>query len=63
MTLAVSGDLITLPNISAQASAKVGFKNKLIKSQGFINQRGLSGTVTLAAGVYGHDRFKVGAAL
>lgn len=36
-------------------------KNKLINSLGIINQRGVSGTVTLAAGAYGHDRFKAGA--
>tara|TARA_R110000782_G_scaffold267923_1_gene363781 strand:+ start:248 stop:1114 length:867 start_codon:yes stop_codon:yes gene_type:complete len=53
---------ITYPDGSIQASAQVGFKNKLINAQGLINQRGVSGTVTLAAGVYGHDRFKAGAA-
>lgn len=38
-----------------------GFKNRLINAAGLINQRGVSGTVTLAAGAYGHDRFKAGA--
>ena len=38
-----------------------GFKNRLINAAGRINQRAVSGTVTLAAGVYGHDRFKAGA--
>jgi len=38
-----------------------GFKNRLINAAGLINQREVSGTVTLAAGVYGHDRFKAGA--
>ena len=37
-----------------------GFKNRLINAQGLINQRGVSGTVTLTAGQYGHDRFKAG---
>ena len=37
------------------------FKNRLINSQLLINQRGVSGTVTLSAGAYGHDRFKAGA--
>jgi hypothetical protein len=37
------------------------FKNRLINAQLLINQRGVSGTVTLAAGAYGHDRFKAGA--
>lgn len=41
--------------------ATFGFKNRLINGAGLINQRGVSGTVTLAAGVYGHDRFKAGA--
>ena len=38
-----------------------GFKNRIINGQLNINQRGVSGTVTLAAGDYGHDRFKGGA--
>lgn len=37
------------------------FKNRLINGNFGINQRGVSGTVTLAAGAYGHDRFKAGA--
>ena len=37
------------------------FKNRLINAQLLINQRGVSGTVTLSAGAYGHDRFKAGA--
>jgi hypothetical protein len=37
------------------------FKNRLINSQLLINQRSVSGTVSLAAGAYGHDRFKAGA--
>ena len=37
------------------------FKNRLINAQLLINQRGVSGTVSLAAGAYGHDRFKAGA--
>ena len=43
------------------AISSFGFKNRLINAAGLINQRGVSGTVTLAAGVYGHDRFKAGA--
>ena len=38
-----------------------GFKNRIINGQLNINQRGVSGTVTLTAGSYGHDRFKGGA--
>lgn len=36
-------------------------KNRLINSNFQINQLGVSGTVTLAAGQYGHDGFKAGA--
>ncbi len=36
-------------------------KNKLINGNFGINQRGVTGTVVLAAGIYGHDRFKAGA--
>lgn len=38
-----------------------GFKNLLINGKFSINQRSVSGTVTLAAGAYGHDRWKAGA--
>jgi len=37
-------------------------KNKIINGNFAINQRAVSGTVVLAAGDYGHDRFKAGAA-
>jgi hypothetical protein len=37
-----------------------GFRNVLINPLFSINQRGVSGTVTLAAGAYGHDRMKAG---
>lgn len=36
-------------------------RNKIINGNFSINQRAVSGTVTLAAGIYGHDRFKAGA--
>lgn len=35
-------------------------KNYLINAQGLINQEGVSGSVVLAAGEYGHDGFKGG---
>lgn len=38
-----------------------GFRNAIINGNFGINQRGVSGTVSLAAGVYGHDRWKAGA--
>ncbi|TXN23982.1 hypothetical protein [Methylobacterium sp. WL9] len=51
------GTPLILP-ISTQRAA---FRNR-IRNGGFtINERGVSGTVTLAAGVYGHDGFKAGA--
>ena len=37
-----------------------GFRNRIINGNFGINQRGVSGTVTLAAGAYGHDRWKAG---
>lgn len=39
----------------------IGVKNAIINGNFGINQRGVSGTVTLAAGAYGHDRWKAGA--
>lgn len=38
-----------------------GFRNAIINGNFAINQRVVSGTVTLAAGAYGHDRWKAGA--
>lgn len=38
-----------------------GFRNAIINGNFGINQRAVSGTVTLAAGAYGHDRWKAGA--
>lgn len=39
----------------------IGVKNAIINGNFSVNQRGVSGTVNLAAGVYGHDRWKAGA--
>lgn len=47
------------PDDYAAASSVVG-KNKIINGNFLINQREVSGTVTLAAGAFGHDRFKGG---
>ena len=38
----------------------LSFRNKIINGNFAINQRVVSGTVTLAAGAYGHDRWKAG---
>ncbi len=37
------------------------FRNRIHNGNFVINQRRLSGTVTLSAGVFGHDRYKAGA--
>lgn len=39
-----------------------GFRNRLINGDFSINQRVVTGSVVLAAGAYGHDRWKAGAA-
>lgn len=38
----------------------IGFKNALINGNFSINQRAVSGSVVLAAGAYGHDRWRAG---
>ena len=53
-----SGD-VTLPSINGGPIA--GFRNAIINGGFKTNQRGVSGTVTLSAGAYGHDRWKAGA--
>lgn len=44
------------------AANSVNARNLIGNSRGSINQRNVSGTVTLSAGDYGHDRWKAGAA-
>ena len=59
MSLILHGDNgVTYNDGSQQATAL--FKNKIINGNFDINQRGVSGTVSLSAGAYGHDRFKAG---
>lgn len=43
------------------ASGLNAARNRIINGNFVINQRGVSGTVNLAAGVYGHDRWRAGA--
>lgn len=43
------------------ASGALSNRNLIINGNFSINQRGVSGTVTLSAGQYGHDRWKAGA--
>lgn len=51
---------ISLGATIVQAASAVGAN--VCHNSGFrVNQRGVSGTVTLSAGVYGHDRWKAGA--
>ena len=46
--------------ISASSSGSA-FRNRIINGNFLVNQRAKSGTITLAAGEYGHDRWKAGA--
>ncbi|XUY27837.1 hypothetical protein RMR21_005630 [Agrobacterium sp. rho-8.1] len=53
---------LTAAEVRSAGQVPVGqFRNKLITPLFNINQRAVSGTVTLAAGAYGHDRMKAGA--
>jgi hypothetical protein len=47
--------------ISTINGGAIGVKNAIINGNFAVNQRVVSGTVTLAAGAYGHDRWKAGA--
>jgi hypothetical protein len=48
--------------VKADLGAQIIYgENLLINSNFLVNQRAVSGTVTLAAGAYGHDRWKAGA--
>lgn len=53
----MAGNLI-ISTINGQA---IGVKNAIINGNFAVNQRGVSGTVVLSAGAYGHDRWKAGA--
>jgi hypothetical protein len=53
----MAGNLV----ISQINGGPIGVINATINGNFQINQRGVSGTVTLAAGAYGHDRWKAGA--
>lgn len=47
--------------VARLASSQTSFRNKLINAAFLINQRAVSGTVTLAAGAFGHDCWRAGA--
>lgn len=53
-----TGDVV-VPSLNGGPLA--GTRNRLINGNFTVNQLGLSGTVTLAAGAYGHDGWKAGA--
>jgi hypothetical protein len=51
----------TLTAIADESIGAFSHRNKIINGNFGINQRAVSGTVVLAAGQYGHDRWKAGA--
>lgn len=57
----VTPDGSVTPTKLANSGYELGMRNRIINGNMMINQRGVSGTVTLAAGAYGHDRWKAGA--
>lgn len=57
--LVFANDFNTKPDYSDPVLTS--FKNKIINGNFSVNQRVVSGTVVLGAGVYGHDRWKAGA--
>jgi hypothetical protein len=63
VNLTGTGNQVAFPDSSVQTTAATGFgfKNAIINGDFDVNQRAVSGTVTLAASVYGHDRWKAGA--
>jgi hypothetical protein len=50
---------VQMPSLNGGALGAL--RNRLINGGFSVNQRAVSGTVTLAAGAYGHDRWKAGA--
>ena len=59
---AVAGtNTITLPASTGTLALESGI-NKIINGDFAVNQRAVSGTVSLSSGEYGHDRFKGGSA-
>lgn len=58
---AAGTNTITLPAATGTMGLVVAGSNKLINGGFDVNQRAVSGTVSLSAGAFGHDRFKGGA--
>lgn len=65
LPVAKSGANSDITSLTALTSVNVGqlagLRNRIINGKFSINQRAVSGTVTLTSGSYGHDRFKAGA--
>ena len=57
---AITGTAATFTTLNGGQFA--GLRNRVMNGSFAINQRAVSGTVTLAAGIYGHDRWRAGAA-
>lgn len=49
-------------DVAMLATTQFGFRNRVVNGNFAINQGGVSGSVVLAAGAYGHDQWKAGAA-
>ena len=60
-TLDASGKMPAAQLPASAGAGLAGFRNRLRNATFSINQRGVSGAVTLAAGAYGHDGCKAGA--
>jgi hypothetical protein len=58
---AESGVNNSITALGGLATAIGGTRNRIINGNFAINQRGVSGTIVLTAGQYGHDRWKAGA--
>lgn len=57
-------EIVGLTSAEVRSFAAVpisNFRNKIMNALGALNTRNVSGTVTLAAGAFGHDRMKAGA--
>lgn len=61
VTGAKIADANVTPAKLSNSGYELGMRNRIINGNFSINQRAVTGTVTLAAGAYGHDRWKAGA--
>jgi hypothetical protein len=56
-----SGPMVTNGAVASWIDSQMSMRNKITNGGFTINQRAVTGTVALAAGAYGHDRWKAGA--